>query len=66
MPIRYKKQMVHVLLYGLPMCGFTTNVPVRWPANHRWIGATEDHADVNCKGCMEAVRKLKASKKNDN
>jgi hypothetical protein len=31
------KQVVHTLLHGLPLCGFTTLPPNDWPAGHYWL-----------------------------
>ena len=28
---------VHVLFEGLPICRFTSELPDKWPAGHRWI-----------------------------
>jgi hypothetical protein len=29
--------IVHVLFEGLPLCGFSRDVPSRWPMGHRWV-----------------------------
>ena len=30
---------VHVLHKGLPLCGFTRDIPAEWPPGHSWLGA---------------------------
>lgn len=38
--------IVHVLLRGLPLCGFTRDVPARWPKGHRWATIQEATDDA--------------------
>ena len=45
---------VHVLLYGLPLCNFTTEAPAFWPAGDRWVYLGEA-AKANCPGCIETA-----------
>lgn len=33
--------VVHVLQYGLPVCGFNTNIPARWPHGNKWCRADQ-------------------------
>lgn len=40
---------VHCLREGFPVCGFSREVPARWPHWHFW---TDRRAQVNCPGCV--------------
>lgn len=48
---------VHVLLHGLPLCGFTKDVPRDWPDGHVWIHRehiTDPEAKKDaCKPCFD-------------
>lgn len=32
----YRKTTVHILVGGLPLCGFSTKVPSEWSPNNVW------------------------------
>lgn len=42
--------VVHRLLSGLPLCGFSADEPKLWPKGHKW---TDDAGLVNCARCRE-------------
>lgn len=44
---------LHVLHYGQPICGFTTDTPDKWPEGHRWIGIEDWNQLSNCPGCRD-------------
>lgn len=45
---------VHVLRHGLPLCGFSREMPALWPQGHRWV-RREDvatlQAELKCQAC---------------
>jgi hypothetical protein len=43
--------LVHVLVGGWPLCGFSRDVPGSWPAGHRWVRVGEPEA--NCPACLK-------------
>jgi hypothetical protein len=50
-------QIVHALLRGQPLCGFSTDVPARWPAGHVWTNAS-DLSNINCIGCKQKAEEM--------
>jgi hypothetical protein len=42
--------VVHRLRAGVPLCGFSREAPVHWPAGHRWSAF---QADITCPTCQE-------------
>jgi hypothetical protein len=49
--------VVHLLLYGLPRCRFSTEVPAAWPKGHKWVPKPEDlKLKEGEKACAECVR----------
>lgn len=42
---------LHVLRYGLPLCGFSNEVPAKWPAGNRWV-PIDDLKHATCKQCV--------------
>lgn len=42
---------VHVLHYGLPLCRFTTDLPIDWPHGHKWVGL-DDIGVATCPECL--------------
>ena len=43
---------VHVLLAGLPLCGFSDALPRDWPGGHAWVHGGEDEIEmVTCALC---------------
>jgi len=51
---------VHLLVAGMPRCGFSDNVPARWAKHHQWLGES-DIAEVTCKPCLREHQELKRS-----
>ena len=45
---------VHILLRGLPLCGFSYKLPVDWPPGHKWVGLDESN-DATCLHCIMLV-----------
>lgn len=49
---------VHILHHGLPLCGFSKDVPGKWPEGHKWTAIHRpDHS--TCVGCDEEWNKMK-------
>lgn len=48
------ERTVHILFNGLPLCGFSNELPGRWPEGHWWV-RTEQAGLATCTGCI-AVR----------
>ena len=48
--------IVHALLYGQPLCGFSTGVPRDWPPDHKWTQVS-DLGNINCPGCKDEAEK---------
>lgn len=44
---------VHGLRNGLPLCGFTTDVPRDWPPEHKWSSEVDE---INCAGCLRSIK----------
>jgi len=53
------RPVVHILHYGHPKCGFTKEVPARWPIGHRWVGI-DDQALCTCDGCCDAMAGMRS------
>jgi len=51
--------IVHVLRYGLPMCGFTSHVPARWPDGHHWISYPDPKGESTCRECQKGLPRSK-------
>ena len=56
---------VHALKHGLPMCGFSRELPADWPDGHAWISFQEwelnkrggaDQGYEACQGCDVAMK----------
>jgi len=45
---------VHVLRQGLPLCGFSTEVPANWPPGHTWTHE-DDCEHVTCPECLKLL-----------
>lgn len=43
---------IHVLVHGLPICGFSHELPCNWPLGHKWVRA-EEHSDATCSSCRK-------------
>lgn len=50
------EETVHVLLRGWPLCGFSMDVPGKWPHGHSWVRAGEPEA--TCAECIEKEKTL--------
>lgn len=48
-------EVVHVLHYGAPLCGFTTTIPRNWPEGHKWVSSLEPES-ANCETCLIKMR----------
>ena len=44
-------QIVHVLMYGRALCGFSFDLPYRWPKGHSWVRVA-DVKDITCSQCL--------------
>jgi len=42
--------IVHILTQGLPICGFSREIPCNWPIGHKWV-RPEGHSGATCGGC---------------
>jgi hypothetical protein len=43
---------VHILHHGLPLCGFSHELPRDWPPGHKWVG--KDEAELaTCALCQD-------------
>lgn len=52
-----RREVLHVLYWGLPLCRFSYRAPSAWPKGHRWVSLTEwlrDRPDL-CAGCREEL-----------
>jgi len=52
---------MHLLSAGLPLCGFTTQMPREWPEDHMWLGLNEKDRPLPpgcawCEKCQAAAR----------
>jgi hypothetical protein len=47
--------IVHILKSGLPLCGFTRDVPRDWPDGHKFVSIMEDRSPANCTECIAAA-----------
>ncbi len=45
--------LVHVLHFGRPLCGFSSEVPSKWSALHKWVNL-RDAETANCADCIKA------------
>jgi hypothetical protein len=50
-----RENVVHVLLEGRPLCGFSPAPPNEWRPNHRWT-RIDDLDNVTCKDCLIRAR----------
>ncbi len=51
------KETVHALREGLPLCGFSRDVPVNWPEGNFWTSA-ENVKCITCPTCKAEAEKL--------
>ena len=49
--------VVHVLQHGLPLCGFSKDVPASWPGGHVWT-SVDNVSDVTCLPCKKEAGRL--------
>ena len=53
------ERVVHALYHGLPLCGFSNEVPNKWPEGHQWTDVN-DTGFITCTVCQrKAIRKSK-------
>ncbi len=57
-----KHVIVHALRSGLPLCGFSSEPPVRWPGNHSFTFPT-DLANITCEECRVRATETAEDKK---
>lgn len=43
--------IVHVLHHGLPLCGFSRELPTSWPLGHVWLRAEDERHRISCGRC---------------
>lgn len=55
---------IHILLAGQPFCGFSSEVPGKWPLGHQWVGP-EGADKSNCLGCKKNYAEAERSKSHD-
>lgn len=48
--------VVHAMMSGKPMCGFTNTTPIHWLPRHSWV-AFHEVARVTCPTCKERAEK---------
>lgn len=41
---------IHILWHGIPLCGFTRQIPSLWPARHDWT-SRDDREHATCDAC---------------
>lgn len=46
--------VVHILVHGQPVCGFSYELPCNWPIGHKWVRA-EEHSDATCNTCKKVA-----------
>lgn len=51
---------IHILHLGLPLCGFTRDLPVAWPKGHAWVSlltVKEGFTNPNrCRACWAEAK----------
>lgn len=47
--------LVHALLAGQPLCGFTSETPDKWPAGNSWVAFSGFAPGVTCGKCKRAI-----------
>jgi hypothetical protein len=47
---------VHVLMSGLPLCGFTSEPPGKWPDGDKWV-AWGQRSEVTCTDCYSKIER---------
>ena len=50
--------VMHGIRQGLPLCGFTSNIPIEWPDGHRWTGFP-DIDNMTCEKCIEEAKHIR-------
>lgn len=45
---------IHILLYGRPVCGFSSKTPNLWPTGHSWVGP-DDKDKATCPACKSRI-----------
>jgi len=53
--------IVHAVIHGSPLCGFSNDFPKNWPEGNIWTDEN-DIKNINCPTCKEeAIRKIKTA-----
>lgn len=67
LPKPSKKVIWHVLLHGLPLCGFSKDVPGKWPKGNRWVGFEDKLVTSvpDCQMCVKEYARIKADRKKE-
>jgi hypothetical protein len=53
---------IHILVSGIPLCGFTMELPTKWPIGHFYVREYEAE-DATCQKCREVdVERMKVTK----
>lgn len=62
------KTIIHLLSEGLPLCGFSNEIPSKWDAKHSWVDADCVRNDSwnYCPQCIEKTEKRTAKKPKKN
>lgn len=55
-----KIQISHGLLNGLPLCRFSLEFPVNWPADHCWVPSWEVD-EITCVRCKSEAEMISAT-----
>jgi hypothetical protein len=55
------EMMIHVLRAGLPLCGFSNDIPANWPEGHLFV-SVEEIANATCHRCRIAAVKEDAAR----
>lgn len=48
-----RRLKVHILKHGFPICGFSRDLPVKWPLGHLWVAFNSpEAAEATCGVCI--------------
>ncbi|OGY99349.1 MAG: hypothetical protein A3B13_02950 [Candidatus Liptonbacteria bacterium RIFCSPLOWO2_01_FULL_45_15] len=53
--------MIHGIQSGLPLCGFSHDVPKNWPNGHTFV-LFYDVENMTCSSCRQEARRLQEAK----
>lgn len=57
---------IHFLHHGLPLCGFTREIPLNWPSGHRWVRVDDAEAGAHplmCQVCLALACMTESTKR---